>query len=102
MDSREDPKTTDSARSKPTGKDEGGQQRKSSDVSSNDHVMKQKMEGRIAPRSKVSSHEERQAKEVYKNLRSEQKSLHDGRKSQEGKLTEDDGRAESSDRQVSI
>ena len=101
MDSREDPKTSDSARSKPTGKDEGGQQRKSSDIRSNDQVVKQKMEGHIAPRSKVLSHEERQAKEVNKNLRSEQKSLHDERHSQEGRTKEEDGRADSSDRQQS-
>ena len=98
MDSREDPKTSDSARSKPSGNNEREQRRKTSDVNSNDEAVKQKNEDQFVPRNKVPSHEERQAKEI--NKRSEQKSHHDGRKSQEGR--EDDGRPESSDRQVSL
>ncbi|CAB4021192.1 serine threonine- kinase Nek4-like [Paramuricea clavata] len=104
MDSREDPKTSDSARSKVTGNEESRQpERNNRDMNSNDQVVKQENESQFSARnkaSKVASYEEREAKEVKKNLKSEQKS-HDGRKSQEGRKAEDDGRAESSDRQSS-
>jgi hypothetical protein len=103
MDSREDPKTSDSARSKVTGNEESRQPgRNNRDMNSNDQVVRQENESQFSARnkaSKVASYEEREAKEVKKNLKSEQKS-HDGRKSQEGRKPEDDGRSESSDRQV--
>ena len=85
MDSREDPKTSDSARSKATGNDKSRQRRNGRDVNSNDQVVKQ--DGQFAAGNKVPSYEERRAKEVNKNLK---------------RKPEDDSRAESSDRQVRV
>ena len=103
MDSREDPKASDPLpRSKLTSGEESKQKYDDRDLNSNNEVIKDENEGRLAAKNKASrvpSSDERRGKEVNRKLKSDQK-FHDGRKPQEGKKSEDDGRVESSDRQV--
>ena len=104
MDSREDPSTNDSSRSKASGNEANAQRHRDRDVNANDEVVKQENKSQAETRNKVSKdplYHERRGNEVDKNLKSEHKS-HGGRKSQEKRKSEDDCRSESSDRRVRL
>lgn len=104
MDSREDPNTSNSSRSKATGNEPNAQRHNDRDGNSNDQVVRQENKGQAETKNKASndpSYQERRRKGVEKDSKSEHKS-HGGRKSQEGRKTEDDSRSESSDRQVEL
>ena len=104
MDSREDPNTGNSSRSKATSNEANAQRHNHRHVNSHDQVVRQENKGQAEARNKASkdpSYQERRGNEIDKKLKSEHKS-HGGRKSQEGRKTEDDSRSESSDRQVEL
>ena len=97
MDSHEDPKTKDPAKSKPTiNKDRRGQNELYVDLKEKGI---QESDSQVIPKgkaSKIPSHEQRQIKEVKKITKKPHDELH----SQDKRTAAVDNRLESSDRQV--